>query len=371
MLLSRFLQQRRSARQFSSVIHDSVQEYYGKILSTNKDLKTNACVASKRPSTEILSILRRVPQPVLDKFYGCGTPLPTGIEGLNVLDLGCGSGRDCYVAAALVGQEGTVTGIDMTKEQLDVAKEHSQSFCKDVLGTSESNMRFVQGYIERIADAGVAPESQDMIISNCVINLSPDKRAVIKGMYDALRFGGEAYFSDVYCDRRLPQHIRDNKLLWGECLSGALYVEDFVRICRNVGFPDPRVLEKAPIQVTDPELSEILGNAKFYSITYRLFKVDGLETLCEDYGQVATYQGTIPGHKNAYALDDHHWFETNRPMLVCGNTASMVGESWLRKHFKVHGDRSTHFGLFPCQPEGSASSESGAESCAVGGGSCC
>jgi hypothetical protein len=97
-------------------------------------------------------------------------------------------------------------------------------------------------------------------------------------------------------------------------------------------------------QVTDPELKEVVGEANFYSITYRLFKLPGLlETLCEDYGQYAVYKGTIPGHKHAYWLDDHHRFEKGKPAIVCGNTAAMVGENgmcWLAKHFEV---TSLHF----------------------------
>ena len=124
-------------------------------------------------------------------------------------------------------------------------------------------------------------------------------------------------------------------MLWGECISGALYIGDFKRICRDVGFTDPRVLSISPIAVTDPELQKVVGEAKFFSITYRLFKIGSLETECEDYGQVAVYKGTIPGHPHSYALDDHHVFETNKPMLVCGNTASMVSETWLKPYFTV------------------------------------
>jgi arsenite methyltransferase len=360
-------------RQFST-IHESVQEYYGKILSSSKDLKTNACTSSSRPSKEILNILTKVPKPITDKFYGCGTPLPSGgIEGLNLLDLGCGSGRDCYIASALVGANGIVTGLDMTEEQLKVARDHSNDYTKKVLNYPKNNLRFVKGYLESLSDAGIANNSQDMIISNCVINLSPNKEAVLSGMFQALKYGGEAYFSDVYCDRRLPEHVKKNEVLWGECLAGALYIEDFVRICRKVGFNDPRILEQSPIEVTDPNLQDILGNAKFYSITYRLFKCENMETLCEDYGQVATYLGTLPGNKHSYALDDHHLFVTNKPMLVCGNTASMVSETWLKKHFKVHGDRSVHYGLFDCSSSPILPSDAmtSCDATGGGGGSCC
>lgn len=103
-------------------------------------------------------------------------------------------------------------------------------------------------------------------------------------------------------------------------------------------------------------------------VACRLFKLPGkLETPCEDYGQVATYLGTLPGHKHSYALDDHHNFVTNKPMLVCGSTAAMVGDSWLGRHFKVVGDTSVHYGLFDC---GSAPVEAQAGGDAASGGCC-
>lgn len=102
----------------------------------------------------------------------------------------------------------------------------------------------------------------------------------------------------------------------------------------------------------------------------RLFKLPGkLETPCEDYGQVATYLGTLPGHKHSYDLDDHHHFVTNKPMLVCGSTAAMVGDSWLGQHFKVVGDRSVHYGLFDCGTP-AAPQVAASEPVASGGGCC-
>ena len=124
-----------------------------------------------------------------------------------MLDLGSGSGRDCYAAAALVGENGRVTGIDMTAEQLTTARKYRESFCTD-LGYQKCNLDFVEGYIEKLADAGIQPNSYDLVISNCVVNLSPDKRSVLREVYNALKEGGEFYFSDVYCDRRLPKHVQ-------------------------------------------------------------------------------------------------------------------------------------------------------------------
>lgn len=353
--------------------YEIVKNYYGKVLQSTKDLKTSACTAAGRPHERVLQIIRKVPKEVDEKFYGCGAPLPLGIDGLTVLDLGSGSGRDCYVCAALVGETGKVVGIDLTDEQLNVAQRHAEGYCRD-LGYKSTNLEFVKGHMEYLDRAGIANESIDIIISNCVINLSPDKPRVLAEAYRVLNEGGELYFSDVYSDRRLPKHVQEHELLWGECIAGALYVGDFVDIAKRVGFADPRMLSISEIKVTDPTLKDIVGEAKFYSITYRLFKLPGLlETRCEDYGQFAVYKGTIEGYPHAYQLDDHHKFVTNKPMLVCGNTAAMVGEkgiSWLAKHFEVVGERSVHYGVFDCNDKISAAPAMDA-ACAPTSGGCC
>ena len=87
-----------------------------------------------------------------------------------MLDLGCGSGRDCYVCSCLVGSSGSVTGLDMTPAQLEVARRHADEYCTSTLGFAESNLRFVEGQIERLGEAGIADSSIDLIISNCVVS---------------------------------------------------------------------------------------------------------------------------------------------------------------------------------------------------------
>eukprot|EP01084_Bolivina_argentea_P072299 131281_1 len=311
-----------------SRFHEMVSEYYGKTLQSSSDLKTNACCTAAAPPEPIRKALINVPDEISAKYYGCGSPLPFGIDGLTVLDLGSGSGRDCYVASQLVGEGGKVIGIDMTDEQLQVSRKYADEFCTKTLKYKQSNLQFIKGYIEMLPTY-LDKESVDIVISNCVVNLSPRKDKVLSGVYSVLKEGGEFYFSDVYCDRRLSEEIRNHEVLVGECLGGALYTEDFRRICQNVGFMDPRILSVDEIKVEDKELKQILGNAKFYSITYRLFKNKEIEDKCEDFGQVAIYKGTIDGHSDYYDLDDHHRFITNKPMLVCGNSANMVGDTWL------------------------------------------
>ena len=167
-------------------IHEMVSEYYGKTLETNADLKTNACCASEAPPLTIREALKKVPTEITQKYYGCGSPLPFGIEGLTVLDLGSGSGQDCYIAAQLVGENGKVIGIDMTDEQLAVSKKYINEFCCDTLGYKQPNLEFIKGYIEMLPQY-LKPGSIDIIISNCVVNLSPRKDKVCTFNYPCTR----------------------------------------------------------------------------------------------------------------------------------------------------------------------------------------
>ncbi|KIY94416.1 arsenic (+3 oxidation state) methyltransferase [Monoraphidium neglectum] len=209
---------------------------------------------------------RGAPPPALPRGRAArsgAAPPPTGAAAG-----GCGTGRDCYVCSALVGEKGFVTGIDMTDAQLDVARRHADAWARE-LGYAEPNTRFVKGRIEYLDEAELPDGSVDVVISNCVINLSPEKARCLEEVYRVLAPGGEMFFSDVYCDRRLPEAAQKHYVAVGECLGGALYVNDFITLCRKVGFHDPRVLSVEPIDVHDAKLLEVLGGAKFFSITFR------------------------------------------------------------------------------------------------------
>lgn len=338
---------------------EAVKHYYGQVLKSSSDLQTSACCVGEAMPAHLQPLLRNVHHEVLDRFYGCGSPLPPALDGMTVLDLGCGSGRDVYLLAQLVGAEGRVIGIDMTDEQLDVARRHQEWHARRF---GFANVEFRQGYIEDLAAAGVEDASVDVVVSNCVLNLSPDKSRVLAGIFRVLKPGGELYFSDVFADRRIPPALARDPLLLGECLGGALYVEDFRRLLARAGCNDGRVVSAAPLSIRNPQVERQLGFVGFRSRTIRAFKLE-LEDRCEDHGQVATYRGTLADHPHAFVLDDHHRFETGRPMLVCGNTAAMLGGSRYAPHFRIDGDRSTHFGLFDCGPPPSLATNAG--------GSCC
>ena len=256
--------------------HDVVKEYYGKILKTNADLKTSACCGPESLPAHLRPLAAKVHDEVTAKYYGCGLVAPAVLDGCRVLDLGSGSGRDAYILAQLVGPKGEVVGVDMTNEQLATARAHIEWHAK-AFGYAKPNTRFLQGYIERLGDLGLEPGSFDVIVSNCVINLSIDKPAVLKGAFDLLKPGGELYFSDVYSDRRLPASVSEDPELYGECLGGALYWNDFLPMAKRCGFLDPRLVTSRPLDITNEALRPKLGPASFFSATYRLFKLDGLE----------------------------------------------------------------------------------------------
>lgn len=323
---------------------DVVKDYYGKTLSTSNDLKTSACCDASALPPRLAQLLENVHEEVTAKYYGCGLVARSALHGRRILDLGSGSGRDAYMLAQLVGADGEIVGVDMTEEQLAVAEAHRNWHAARF---GYANVRFLKGYIEQLDELGLAPQSFDVVVSNCVINLSVDKPAVLRGAFDLLKPGGELYFADVYCDRRLSDTIRNDPLLYGECLGGALYWNDFLPMAKEAGFLDPRLVTSRPIEITDPAVKARLGQAQFFSATYRLFKLAGLETACEDYGQAVVYKGGLAEEPDAFLLDGHHLIERGRVFPVCGNTWRMLADTRFASYFDFIGDFSNHYGIFP------------------------
>ncbi len=327
---------------------EDVQDYYGKVLKTNEDLKTSACCPLEAPPPPVQNLLKNVHNIVQEKFYGCGSPLPVAAQGATVLDLGCGSGRDAFLLSQIVGEKGRVIGVDMTDEQLSVANQYV-GWHMDRFGYKKPNVEFVKGYIEDLKTAKIEDNSVDIVISNCVINLSPDKEKVFSEIMRVLKPGGELYFSDVFAGRRIAEPLQKDKILLGECLGGAMYIEDFRRMLTNIGIPDYRITSSRLMTLDDPEVEAKAGMIDFYSMTVRAFKVE-LEDICENYGHVAYYKGSISECPHSFVLDDHHEFKTGMPVAVCGNTANMLAQTRFKDHFRIDGDFSTHYGPFDCAP---------------------
>lgn len=325
-------------------IQDNVKKYYGEILQTSDDLQTDACCTVGETPDYLKPLFTNIHPDVSSRYYGCGLIAPLALEGATVLDLGSGSGQDAYVLSQLVGPSGRVVGVDMTPNQLAVARGaadwHAEKF-------GFANVDFIEADIEALDKTDLEPGSFDIIVSNCVINLVADKARVFRAVHSLLKPGGEMYFSDVYADRRLPDGLRDDPIAQGECLGGALYWNDFLTITRQSGFTDARLVTHRPLAINNPALRNRLAPAEFHSATYRLFKIDGLEPSCEDYGQAVIYRGGVANSEGIFTLDSHHMIEKGRVFAVCGNTYRMLSESRFAKFFDFIGDWSTHYGIFP------------------------
>jgi len=244
----------------------------------------------------------------------------------------------------LAGSRRFVYGIDMTENQIAVAKRYVDEQTT-AFGFGKPNVEFTFDYIENLHNH-FKGESLDLVTSNCVINLTEDKEVILRQVYEVLKFGGEMYFSDVCADRRIPEDISRDPVLRGECLGGALYYRDFEAIARKVGFSFPRICSRKPVDIKDEQIRMMVGNAKFYSVTYRLWKIQGLEETCEDYGHVAMYHGQIHESPLEFELDNRNVFYKNKPERICGNTALMLRESRFREYFEVAGSFQEHFGAF-------------------------
>lgn len=328
-----------------------IAEYYGETLKTSSDLKTSACCPIDAVPPEHRHILSKLHPDVISRFYGCGSPIPDSLSGQTILDLGCGTGRDVFLAAALAGENGRVIGVDMTDSQLKVARDTAQFHADTFFGKgAKPNTDFRKGYIEDLRSANIEDDSVDVVISNCVCNLSTDKRAVFSEVYRVLRQGGEFYFSDVYPDRRLSEEAQKDPVLVAECLGAALYLEDFRRIMAEVGFRDIRVVTSGTIELHDPELLKLVHGVRFYSVTTRAFKIDALEDRRENYGQLATYSS---GTGDEFKLDATLNFRKGAEVPVDANTATILELSRFKKKFTVS-KRGAHQGLFSPEMESGA-----------------
>ena len=190
-----------------------------------------------------------IPEEVLKISYGCGTPagLKTVSQGETVLDIGSGGGIDCFEASRLVGSSGHVIGIDMTDTMLAIARKNAPVVAAN-LGYTASNVEFRKGMADAIP---VIDGAVDLIISNCVINLAPDKRKVFREMFRVAKPGGRFTISDIVADQTVPQYLVHDVEKWGDCLSGALTLTDYIAGMVGAGFLGIHLLKSSPWQVID------------------------------------------------------------------------------------------------------------------------
>jgi len=254
-----------------TVSRDDVREFYSKAAVIAQE---SLCCPTSYKDRD----LSHIPQEVLAISYGCGSPVDrAGIRPAEVVvDLGSGGGIDCFIAAKYVGSSGKVYGIDMTEAMLENARNNAGRVAENL---GYANVEFKHGFLENIP---LEDESVDLVTSNCVVNLSTSKDAVFRDIHRILKLGGRFVIADIISEKKVPDAMKNNKELWGECVSGALTLDEFLSAARRTGFMG--------LIARKDYLWKEVGGIRFYSFTiegYKLTKPEG--SCCTPY--TAIYAG--------------------------------------------------------------------------------
>src|SRR3990170_1352411 len=281
---------------------EAVRQFYGRAA---EEPQKELCCPTSYPTDDV----SHIPQEVIDRFYGCGSPISIADvkSGETVVDLGSGAGIDCFIAAKKVGPNGKVIGVDMTEQMLGIANE-CRSTVANNLGYNA--VEFRRGFLEEIP---IDDNSVDLITSNCVINLSPDKKRVFSEMWRILKDNGRIVISDIVSEVEVPPHIVTNDKLWGECIAGALTEEQFVSYLEQSGFYGLQILKK--FYWKDVEYY------RFFSITVRGYKFEK-RAGCVYLGQKAIYNGPF----KAIIDEEGHLFPRGEVVEVCTDTAEKLSK---------------------------------------------
>lgn len=281
------------------------------------------------------SLVAHIPQDVIDRFYGCGSPITlAGIApGECVVDLGSGAGIDVFIAAKLTGREGRAIGVDMTDAMLAVA-EANRPAVATALGFDV--VEFRNGYLEHIP---VDDRSVDLVTSNCVINLSPDKPRVFEEIWRTLKDHGRFVLSDIVSEREVPPHLKVNPELWGECLVGALTETELLAQLERAGFYGLSILRKS-------YWKDVEGYP-FFSVTVRGYKYEK-RAGCIYQGHRAVYLG--PG--KAFLDDEGHFFLRNEAIEICTDSVAKLTRAPYDTIFAVLEPGEERAGYSCCAPGG-------------------
>jgi arsenite methyltransferase len=292
-----------------------VSERYARAAATGEQM----CGATGYDFEDLKSY---IPEEVLRISYGCGTPVGLNTVGTRetVLDIGSGGGIDCFVAARRVGQSGRVIGLDMTDTMLEIARRNVPVVTRN-LGYPSSNVEFRKG----VADAmPVEDASIDLVVSNCVINLAPNKRNVFREMYRVIRPGGRFAISDIVADQQVPQYLIHDVEKWGNCLSGAVTVQDYLAGLRDAGFLGTHQVQFQSWRVID--------GIHFLSVTLTGYKLPESREPID--AQFATLRGPF-----SRVIDEHgRVYRRGEPVPIEASTAALLKTSSLHDLFLLTQD---------------------------------
>ncbi len=241
-------------------LKDMVRQKYSEIALQDKDTNTSSCCGAGGCSTAVYNIMSddysklEGYNPDADLGLGCGLPTEFAQikEGDTVIDLGSGAGNDCFIARRITGEKGKVIGVDFTETMISKARANAEK-----LGFN--NVEFRPGDIEKMP---VTANTADVVVSNCVLNLVPNKDNVFKEIYRVLKPGGHFSISDIVLAGELPGKLREAAEMYAGCISGAIRREDYLNLIHKNGFKEVTVQKQKPIIIPDDILSGYLGEAE-------------------------------------------------------------------------------------------------------------
>jgi|TARA_Y100000310_G_scaffold331425_1_gene404972 SAM-dependent methyltransferase len=293
------------------------------------------------------SLLKLLPDEIIDKDYGCGDPSGYVREGDVVLDLGSGGGKICYMTAQLVGEGGRVIGVDMTDEMLELARKYQAEMAQKL---GSDRVEFKKGFIQDLAldvDAMeayleanpvrssddllrldewksaqrtsrplIGSNSIDLVISNCVLNLvaNADRQQLIEEIFRVLRPGGRVAISDIISDEKVPQALQQDPVLWSGCLSGAFQEKEFLDAFLGAGFVT------VGYDKWEPQPWQVVDDIEFRSVVLMAVKPSASD--CMDTGQSVIYKGPYSQVED----DEGHVFPRGERMAVCERTFTFLTE---------------------------------------------
>lgn len=249
-------------------IHETVREHYADRIKNSASCCGSDACCSTESSLYPQQLLNTIPSDISSTSYGCGDPITLASlqPGQTVVDLGSGAGLDCLLAAQKVGPEGRVIGVDMTPEMITRAQANAKK-------VNAANVEFRQGYLE---DLPVDDNTADVIISNCVINLSPDKAKVFTEAYRVLKPGGKLAVSDIVTEGPLPQAVKKSLSAWAGCVAGAVEASEYIEMMKAVGFKDISV---KPVFFNQETIDEALDGMKDISELENIPRKDIYKTI--------------------------------------------------------------------------------------------
>src|SRR6267142_2165653 len=330
----------RSAGESIATVEAAVLQRYG-----NAARQVEACLCL--PVNYDEHLLKVIPDEILEKDYGCGDPSRYIHDGETVLDLGCGSGKACYIISQIVGAKGKVIGIDFNPPMLALARKYQKSvgdklgyhnveFRRGKIQDLRTNLELIdqclrENPVRSVADLArleefektirreqplVADESIDVIVSNCVLNLvrPEDKKVMFAEMYRVLKRGGRVAISDIVSDEPVPDHLARDQNLWSACVSGAFQEEEFLCAFEEAKFHDVQIedFSSKPYQTVE--------GIEFRAITVTAYK--GKEGPCIERNQAVIYLGPW----KQVVDDDGHILERGARMAVCDKTFRLYSQ---------------------------------------------